>query len=125
MGTNKAWVNSYAGSPKVEGTLEISTSKDGVWIAGDPIALRSLAKLIVWLADVNQESQRGIPVGERIHVHLYPNDPGFNSLTGFSENTEICRLDAKGTGQFPEKYQKLKKRTGKKISRRRKQTKSI
>jgi hypothetical protein len=43
-------------------------------------------------------------------VHLHTRDAeGFNSLTPFSSETELCRLDAKGTGDFPEKYRKKDK----------------
>src|SRR5689334_18222115 len=107
MATRSGWVNDMTSSPRIEGRLEISKSRDGILIAGDPTGLHSLAKLVAWLADVNQETKEGIPIGERCHVHLYPRDKpsGFgDTLTHFSENTEICRLDAKGTGQFPERY---------------------
>jgi hypothetical protein len=44
-------------------------------------------------------------------VHLHARDvEGFNSLTLFSQETEVCRLDAKGTGELPEKYYKLSKK---------------
>jgi hypothetical protein len=102
------WVNSTVGCPKINGTLEISESRAGIFIGGDPIALRSLAELLIWLADVDQESLSSQPDGERYHVHLHTRDAeGFNSLTPFSSETELCRLDAKGTGEFPEKYRKL------------------
>jgi hypothetical protein len=57
------------------------------------------------LADTDQERKRGIPQGERFHVHLYPSDtPRGDALSRFSVNTEVCRLDAKGTGEFPVWY---------------------
>jgi len=104
-----AWVNSQVGSPKIEGLLEISHSKYGIFIGGNPDTLRSLARLLNWLADVDQESRSAIPEGERSHVHLEPGDPLklWAALTPFSENTEICRLDAKGTGEFPKRYHKI------------------
>ena len=42
----------------IEGTLEISKNRAGagVFIGGDPKGLRSLAKILIWLADVDQES---------------------------------------------------------------------
>ncbi|OGV61825.1 MAG: hypothetical protein A2283_06330 [Lentisphaerae bacterium RIFOXYA12_FULL_48_11] len=93
-------------SPGIKGTLEISQSNNGFLIAGDPKGLRSFAKLLTWIADVNQDSLKNMPDGERCHVHLHANEPvkSFNSLTRFSKETEICRLDAKGTGAFPKKY---------------------
>lgn len=89
-------------SPAVTGTIEISHSEHGVFIGGDPEALRSLAGLLRWLADIDQEIQK-IPDGERTHVHLHagPASDGFASLTAWSEDTEVCRLDAKGTGDLP------------------------
>jgi hypothetical protein len=105
--SDSLWVNDMRGAPKIEGSLEISKSRDGIFIAGDPQALRTLADLVFWLANVDQESKRSLPDGERCHVHLYPKDvaDGFgDSLTRFSENTEICRLDAKGTSEFPARY---------------------
>lgn len=94
------------GNPPQVGSIEISKRRGGVFIGGDPEGLRSLANLLNWLADVDQESHPTMPVGEREHVHLYANLPAesLNCLTPFSVTTEICRLDAKGTGDFPEKY---------------------
>jgi hypothetical protein len=104
---NEVWVNSFAGFPKIEGNLEISRSSDGIFIGGDPAALRSLARLLVWLAGVDQESIPSQPDGERYHVHLQANGPkGCNSLTPFSLETEVCRLDSKGTGELPERYKR-------------------
>lgn len=106
--TRIGWVNDTTGSPRIEGNLEISRRGTGVFIGGDPDALRSLAKLLIWLANVDQESLDAQPDGERCHVHLHARDAeGFNSLTPFSTETELCRLDAKGTGEFPKKYGRL------------------
>ena len=107
-----AWVNDMTNSPKINGNLEICTSPTGVFIGGDPDGLRSLAKLLIWLASVDQESLTAQPDGERCHVHLHARDAdAFNSLTPLSLETEVCRLDAKGTGDLPsaEKYCKLRK----------------
>jgi hypothetical protein len=104
----EVWVNDYTTSPRIKGWLEISTSRNGAFIGGDPDGLRSLAKLLTWLADVDQEAIAGMPDGERCHVHLHAHEPveSFNSLTCFSLETEVCRLDAKGTHSFPRKYLK-------------------
>jgi hypothetical protein len=100
-----AWVNDMRHCQRIEGNLEISSHKHGVFIGGDPKGFRSLARLLIWLADVDQESLSAQPDGERCHIHLHANDTeGFNSLTPFSNETEICRLDAKGTGEFPGYY---------------------
>jgi hypothetical protein len=102
------WNNKLTGRPKIDGMLEISQSSNRIFIGGDPAALRSLARLLTWLADIDQNALRTQPDGERCHVHLHANDAeGFNSLTPFSMETEVCRLDAKGTGEFPEKYYRL------------------
>jgi hypothetical protein len=87
----------------IKGNLEISKSRAGVLICGDPQGLRSLAKLLVWLADVDQEALPTMPDGEREHVPLYCSLP-YQQLNSFSVSTELCRLDAKGTGEFPKKY---------------------
>jgi hypothetical protein len=86
----------------INGNLEISKSRTGVLIGGDPNGLRSIAKLLVFLADANQALHPNMPDGEREHTHLYCGP----HLTQFSVETEICRLDAKGTGDFPERYLK-------------------
>ena len=90
-------------SPRITGHLEISKGQTGIFIGGDPEALRSLANLLNWLAGVDQESLDTMPDGERCHVHLEPKGT-CASLSAFSEETEICRLDAKGTGDFPTRY---------------------
>jgi hypothetical protein len=89
-------------SPAVKGAVEITHDRHGVFIGGDPEGLRSLASLLQWLADADQEIQK-MPDGERMHVHLHPKigNIGFDSLTEGSEETEVCRLDAKGTGELP------------------------
>ena len=86
--------------PKVEGQIEISHGKQGVFIGGDPEGLRSLANLLTYLADVDQESIPHLPDGDRDHTHL---TPGCH-LSEDSEATEVCRLDAKGTGEFPKSF---------------------
>jgi hypothetical protein len=99
-------------SPKIKGNVEISKGRNGVLISGDPQGLRSLASLLNWLADVDQEAHPNMPDGEREHIHLYNGPPPLNQLTPHSVATEICRLDAKGTGEFP-KHLKQKKRAKK------------
>jgi len=86
--------------PEVNGHVEISHGKNGIFIGGDPIGLRSLAKLLNFLADVDQETIPYMPDGGRVHTHLSPG----GQLSKNSVKTEICRLDAKGTGEFPRSY---------------------
>ncbi len=107
------WVNDMAAAPKISGNLEISKCRTGIFIGGDPEALRSLAKLLSWLADVDQESLSSMPDKERYHVHLHAKGPkAFASLTRFSAETELCRLDAKGTGDFPDRYRSARMKKG-------------
>ena len=106
----EAWVNYNSGYPKIVGNLEISSDRNGVFIGGDPSGLLSLAKLLEWIANTNQDRLENIPIGAHFHIHLYHDKTieAFNSLNEFSKETQICRLDAKGTGEFPEKYNKKK-----------------
>jgi hypothetical protein len=98
---------------EIKGLLEISKSRRGVFIGGDPDGLRSLAKILVWLADVDQETHPTMPDGEREHTHLHVGKP-YVHLTQLSVETEVCRLDAKGTGELPDYYPKTKKNQKKK-----------
>jgi hypothetical protein len=71
-----------------------------VLIHGDPDGLRSLAKLLMKLADLNQEEVGKLPIGAREHIHLRPN----LDLANSSEEVIVGRLDAKGTGAFYDRY---------------------
>ena len=85
-----------------EGYLEIYPEiLDGdqihISILGDPQGLRYLARLLNQLADVDQEKMC-LPKGEREHIHLHKSE----ELGGHSWEVQICRADAKDTGEFPE-----------------------
>jgi hypothetical protein len=67
-----------------------------VLIHDDPEGLRSLANLLLKLADLDQESISGLPVGASAHEHLRPK----LELSGSSETVIVGRLDDKGTGDF-------------------------
>lgn len=84
----------------ISGTLEISYEYERVLIAGDPLAFRELARLFSWMADADQDECDTMPDGERLHVHFYPG----RQTTKFSNDVEISRIDAKGTGELPPKY---------------------
>jgi hypothetical protein len=71
-----------------------------ILIHGDPKGLKSLAKLLLELADTNQNDIAELPVGAREHIHLRPG----HGLSKSSEPIIIGRLDAKGTGAFYERY---------------------
>src|SRR5688572_26843610 len=99
---------------EIEGHLDIFVShsqdeSDGkiskwneVLIHGDPEGLRSLAKLLMDMADLNQEdvAHKDLPIGAREHYHLRP---GFE-LANSSDEVIVGRLDAKGTGKFYDRY---------------------
>jgi hypothetical protein len=76
-----------------------------ILIHGDPEGLRSLAILLIKLADLNQDDNSNLPIGAREHVHLRP---GYG-LSSSSESVIIGRLDAKGTGVFYDGYIPAKK----------------
>ncbi|MBO2007946.1 hypothetical protein J4E00_02725 [Siccationidurans soli] len=99
---------------EIEGHLDIFISrnegkddeKSVIWneilIHGDPEGLKSFAKLLVEIADLNQEKvdNKYLPVGAREHYHLRP---GFE-LANSSIEVIVGRLDAKGTGAFYDRY---------------------
>ncbi|WFB35226.1 hypothetical protein P3T73_13755 [Kiritimatiellota bacterium B12222] len=68
-----------------------------VQIWGDPEGLRSLAKLLVTLADYDQ-SESDAPDGSRAHTHLSPN----RHLGYPSSSVQISRGDAKGSCELPD-----------------------
>lgn len=90
-------------TPAIKGNLDIVIAQnednyDGeivkwqdILIHGDPDGLRSLAALLIKLADTNQASITGLPDGARHHIHLRPT----YDLSNSSENVIIGRLDAK------------------------------
>lgn len=71
-----------------------------VLIHGDPDGLKSLAILLIELAELNQDNVDGLPIGAREHLHLRPK----LELSNSSEEVIVGRLDAKGTGIFYESY---------------------
>jgi len=71
-----------------------------VIIHGDPEGLKSLARLLTRIADLNQEEIADLPIGAREHVHLRPK----LELSKSSVEVIIGRLDAKGTGAYYDSY---------------------
>lgn len=92
--------------PAVKGEIEISHGPNGIFIAGDRVGLRSLIRQLRVLADLDPDAYPNIPIGERYHTHLHP---GYQ-LSRNSTDTELCRLDAKGTGTFPKTYRSAQPR---------------
>lgn len=88
--------------PECKGNIEISIVPDdvfgqGVFIGGDPGGLRSLAEMLLGLAELDQDAALKASPEIREHIHLRPHA----RLSGNSAPTELCRLDAKITGEFP------------------------
>jgi hypothetical protein len=95
---------------EIEGQLDIFVSHnededDGkitkwneILIHGNPQGLKSLAKLLVEIAELNQEEveDKYLPMGAREHYHLTPNI----ELSKSSDRVIVGRLDAKGTSEF-------------------------
>ncbi|WP_266366931.1 Imm32 family immunity protein [Tellurirhabdus rosea] len=71
-----------------------------ILIHGDPEGLKSLANLLIQLADLNQDTINDLPIGAREHVHLRPN----LELSKSSIEVIVGRLDAKRTGNFYPMY---------------------
>lgn len=96
----------------IEGHLDIfvannEAENDGVteqwqevFIHGDKEGLRSFANQLLKLADLDQESISNLPVGAREHVHLRPNI----DISKSSVEVIVGRLDAKGSGNFYDRY---------------------
>ncbi len=68
-----------------------------VEIWGDPEGLRYFAAVLNWLADFDQ-AKNSDPTGTREHLHLMPGE----QIDTWSCYVDVCRADAKGTGELPE-----------------------
>ncbi|MGH2646000.1 MAG: Imm32 family immunity protein [Ginsengibacter sp.] len=75
---------------------------DDILIHGNPEGLKSLAKLLIEIAELNREKveDKLLPVGAREHYHLRPGI----ELSKSSNEVIVGRLDAKGTGAFYDRY---------------------
>jgi len=86
----------------------VTTRWDEVFIHGNPKGLKSFAKLLLELAELNQEDveDKYLPIGAREHYHLRPGI----ELSNSSIEVIVGRLDAKGTGKFYDRFiPKIKK----------------
>jgi len=74
-----------------------------ILIHGDSEGLKSLAKKLIYLAELNQEKveDKYLPIGAREYIKLRPNF----ELSKSSKETIIGRLDSKGKKEFPSNYQ--------------------
>ena len=98
---------------KIKGNIDFFISQDKeefegeilewneIFIHGDPEGLRSLAKILIDLAEINQDliDESLLPTGEREHI----------DISNSSDNVTIGRLDAKKTGEFYDRYIPLNK----------------
>jgi hypothetical protein len=75
---------------------------DEVSIHGNPEGLKSLAKLLIEIAELDQEKvdNKYLPIGAREHYHLRPGI----ELSKSSNEVIVGRLDAKGTSNFYSRY---------------------
>ncbi|MCD5969120.1 Imm32 family immunity protein [Riemerella anatipestifer] len=94
---------------QIQGELDIFIDKEAneVLIHGTPKGLKSFAKVLLQLAELNQSEidDVSLPVGAREHYHLIPNI----DLSKSSTNVIVGRLDAKGSGDFYERFIPKKK----------------
>lgn len=78
------------------------TKWDEVLIHGNQEGLKSFAKLILKIAELNQDNveDKYLPIDAREHYHLRPGI----ELSKSSIEVIVGRLDAKGTGNFYEGF---------------------
>lgn len=87
---------------------DVTTKWAEVLIHGNPEGLKSFAKLLLEIAELKQEDveDKYLPIGAREHYHLRPGI----ELSKSSVEVIVGRLDAKGTGNFYDRYiPKIKK----------------
>lgn len=98
---------------EIEGDLDIFCYQDDdkneskIMIHGNPAGLRSLAKLLTNIADLNQGEvpEEHLPIGAREHYHLRPKI----ELSESSNEVIVGRLDAKGTGDYYDRFESKNK----------------
>ncbi|MGC4234440.1 MAG: hypothetical protein QM594_15780 [Niabella sp.] len=76
------------------------TKWQDILIHGDSEGLKSFAKLLIKIAELNQEDITELQVGARTHIHLRPNI----DISKSSVEVIVGRIDAKGTGTFYDRY---------------------
>lgn len=81
---------------KIDIYPECQSGRTGVTIIGTPEGLRYLSRLLDFLADYDQDGSHA-PAETREHLHLHP----LLQLGKHSCEVELCRADAKGTGELP------------------------
>jgi hypothetical protein len=74
--------------------------RQDILIHGDPEGLKSFARLLTRIADLDQDDINDLPIGAREHIHLQPN----LDISKSSMEVIVGRIDAKGTGAFYDRY---------------------
>jgi hypothetical protein len=79
-----------------------TTTWDEILIHGNPEGLKSFAKLLLEIAELKQEDveNKYLPIGAREHYHLRPGI----ELSKSSIEVIVGRLDAKGTGDYYDRF---------------------
>ncbi|RYU82479.1 Imm32 family immunity protein [Hymenobacter persicinus] len=95
---------------EIKGVLDVFVAhndEDGekgseILIHGNPEGLKSLAKLLLEIAELDQEkvADDDLPIGAREHYCLRPGI----ELSKSSDHVIVGRLDAKGTRAFYDRY---------------------
>ncbi|MBJ6142139.1 hypothetical protein [Hymenobacter sp. BT559] len=87
---------------EIQGVLDVFVAHNEVLIHGNPEGLKSLAKLLVEIAELNQEEidDEYLPIGAREHYLLRPG----LELSASSDQVVVGRIDAKTTGAFYARY---------------------
>ena len=76
------------------------TKWQDILIHGDPEGLKSFARMLTRIADLNQDNITDLPIGAREHIHLRPNI----DISKSSVDVIVGRIDAKGTSVFYDRF---------------------
>ena len=98
---------------EIEGDLDIfiyqndDENESKIMIHGNPEGLRFFAKLLLDIADLNQEEvpEEYLPIGAREHYHLRPKI----ELSKGSSEVIVGRLDAKESGDYYDRFESKNK----------------
>ena len=77
--------------PKLSGNVTITDEEGKIMIAGDPEGLRSLGRLLTWLADQDLDTWPHLQEGQQAHLHIYPRI----DISEASREVELMRVDMK------------------------------
>ncbi len=89
---------------QIEGHLDMyaihHATGNEIFINGDPLGLRSLSNFLIRMANIIEEEDNELLIGDREHIALRPN----YDISKSSDAVTIGRLEAKLTGNFYERY---------------------